>query len=296
MSDTDQIVSEAGVGAALAIASMEVEHRLIVRDKAEGPNLVVLRDGEGAERIEEIVDKVGGVEIVAPGRIKTTLTLETVDSLGAYLNRFKTSSSTILAAISSDNIVGVLNYHASSRDDDPVPAAIFEADFLDHRATLKLQRSLEWQAWTGISGKMLPQLDLVRFIEENREDVLSPDAATILEACRDLQMLRKVDFRSVVREDSENYRIEYAEESDARPKGAVTMPSEIVLRLPVYFGDAEVDVNALIRWKIDDGKLTLGLVLKRAERIRQAQFQQVVAGLVETTGLQALYGSIANAN
>lgn len=301
MSEDTQIMTDAGVGAALAAKMITVEDRIIERDAGEGPNLVLLRDDRGNEKLFPIQNIVGGVPIVRPGRVRAHLTLETVGSLAAYANRFSNPESTILASITSDEIVAILNYHQSSRDlqppvEGPNATCAVEGNFLDHRAVLKLSRSLEWVMWTGVDGKLMPQLDFCRFLEENREDIRTPDAATILEACRDLQGLQKVDFRSVVREDSDNYRIEYSSEADARPKReGVTMPSEFVLGLPVYFDDEEVEVRALLRWKIDDGKLSIGVKLKRAERIRQAQFKKIVLDLAETTGLQALYGSIGAA-
>lgn len=293
MSEDTQIATDAGVITRLAVESLTVENRLIMRDPGEGPTLALLRDDAGDERLEP-VDMVGGVRTTAPGRIATLVAVETEQSLAAYANRFKTTASTLFASIATDTIVAVIDYHGSTRDvagADGDPLA-FSPSFREHRVTLKLVRSLEWLAWAAVDGKLMPQLGFVRFLEENREDIHSPDAATILEACRDLQGLTKVDFRSVVREDSDNYKLEYAEEATARPKGDITLPSEFILSLPVYFDDVEVQVAALLRWKIDDGHLSLGLKLKRAERIRQAQFKQIVVGLHEATGLQALYGSI----
>lgn len=296
MSEDTQIATDAGVVTRLAIESMTVENRLILRDAAEGPTLALLRDDAGDERLEP-VDLIGGVHVTAPGRIAMLVAVETEQSLASYANRFKTSASTLFASIATDTIVAVIDYHGSTRDvpggsPDEAGAVAFSPSFREHRATLKLVRSLEWLAWAAVDGKLMPQLEFVRFLEENREDIHSPDAATILEACRDLQGLTKVDFRSVVREDSDNYKIEYAEEATARPKGDITLPSEFILSLPVYFDDVEVQVAALLRWKIDAGHLSLGVRLKRAERIRQAQFKQIVVGLNEATGLQALYGSI----
>jgi uncharacterized protein YfdQ (DUF2303 family) len=300
MSDYDHMTAEAqptnaGVAAGLARLALDPAHRTLT-----GPGeaeFILLRDENGGERLQELTQ--GGLTVVKPGRIKLGVTIETEQSLIEYANSFKAANSVLFAAISTDTMVCVLDYHASSRDDvaaadstHMVSPASFSPDFTDHRATLHLPRSMEWAAWAGIDGKLLPQLDFCRFLEENREDIVSPDAATVLEAARDLQTMRKVDFRSVVREDSENVRIEYAEDADARSKTDTTLPAEFKLRLPVYFDGEEVEVFALLRWKVEDGKLWLGVKLKRAERIRQATFKQAVVGIVEATGVRAVFGAI----
>jgi hypothetical protein len=293
MSDFDNaeaLPTNAGVAAALARLSIDPLHRTLT-----GPGdgqFILLRNAEGGEHVAELTQ--GGLKNTRPGRIALAVNIETEQSLIAYANSFKASNSVLFASISTDTMVCVLDYHASSRDDVSKEGerVSFAPDFLEHRATLKLPRSLEWQAWAGVDGKLLPQLEFVRFLEENREDIRAPDSATVLEAARDLQTMRKVDFRSVVREDSENVRIEYAEDAEARSKTDVTLPSEFKLSIPVYFDGDEVEVYALLRWAVDDGKLRLGVKLKFAERIRQAMFKAAVLKIAEATGVRAVYGSI----
>lgn len=286
--ETDKALSratEAGVVADIARHAVAIGPRII--DTNAG-RFALLRDGDGTERLEAL-DPEGGLSTMAPQRIAQRVTVQTESSLAAYANRYKTATSkaALFADIDTDTIVAVLDFHESS---DGETAG--DAGFGEHVATLSLPRSWEWKAWTQVDGKLVPQLEFCRFLEENREDIRSPDAATILEACRDLQALRRVDFRSVVREDSDNYRIEYNEERETTSrKGDITLPSEFILSIPVYFGGPEVEVRALLRWKLDDdGVLTLGVKLKRAERIRQAEFHRVVTDLSEQTGVDAFYG------
>ncbi len=288
--EAESLPTNAGVAAALARLSLDPTGRVLT-----GPGdaeFVLLRDADGGESLFEL--EQGGVSITRPGRIAGRVTLETEGSLVAYANSFKAENSVLFASIATDTIVAVLDYHASSRDGGDVAAGDlpqFRPDFLEHRATLKLARSLEWDAWTKIDGRMMPQLEFCKFLEENREDIIAPDAATVLEAARDLQTMRKSDFRSAVREDSDNVRIEYAEDVDARSKTDVTLPAEFKLSIPVYFDGDEVEVFALLRWVVADGSLQLGVKLKRAERIRQATFKAVVTALAEDIGVKSLYGS-----
>ncbi|MCH1933271.1 YfdQ family protein, partial [Shewanella sp. A25] len=61
-----------------------------------------------------------------------------------------------------------------------------------HVAAMALPYSEEWKAWTAIDGKLMPQREFARFIEENAVDVVAPSGADLLEVVRDLQAVRKV--------------------------------------------------------------------------------------------------------
>ena len=136
----------------------------------------------------------------------------------------------------------------------------------------------------------------MRFLDENRGDIVSPDAASIIELCRDLQGIRKADFRAVVRADAGNMRFEYAENSEVkRSTGEILMPTEFLLRLPVYFGGESYDLFALLIWKIgkpDDGEspLSIGYKLKRPEKLRQAVFLENVQRIADATKVQVVHG------
>jgi uncharacterized protein YfdQ (DUF2303 family) len=288
--------TEAGVIGDLARHTVPVAQRII--DTKAG-RFIVLQDanadGNPVERLERL-DPEGGLSTTVAGRIAGVVTLQTAASLAGYVNRYKTATSkaALFADIDRDSITAVLDFHESSKpvvddiDNGPVSGV---AGFGEHVAKLDLPRSQEWQTWTGADGKLKPQLEFVRFLEENREDITSPDAATILEACRDLTSRRKVHFDSVVREDSDNYSITYEEETTAGTrKGDLNLPSGFTLSIPVYFGGEEVQVEALLRWKLDDGVLLLGVKLKRAERIRQEEFHRVVDTIGADTGVDAFYG------
>lgn len=289
--------AEAEIVRDLAFKAMDVEGRRI-----EGPDgaQYVLLTGDGGQERLTLLAEAGGVATAKPGRIAQKITIHDEASLVDYAARFRDANSLVLGDLRGDRAVVILDYHSSSRDnyadvDPDLRPVSFQAEHLGHVATLALQKSLEWAEWTAIDGKLLPQLDFVRFLEENREDVVSPDAATILEAARDLQALRKADFRSLVRTNTDHVTIEYAEEAEARSKNDITLPSEFTLSLPVYFEGPLVEVVAILRWKIaEGGGLQLGVKLKRAERVRQEEFRRVITELSKATKIPAVYGSIGS--
>ena len=113
-----------------------------------------------------------------------------------------------------------------------------------------------------------------------------------LEAVRDLQAHRKVNFVKAVRTASDNENFEYTDESKATTKGGIELPTKFKLGLPVYFGEPPTEVYAFLRWAIDSdrGGLTLGIQLHRAEHVRQAVFKQIVLGVSDRTSCSAVFG------
>lgn len=267
--------TEAGAIAALA-AKASGAHVVKTDDNRE---FLVVPSGFSEKEVSDAY----GLKLAKPKYIKQTVTIETADSLVDYVNRFKGSDTMLFAEISSNRIVALVDYHAAST-----------AAHVAHRAKMEMPFSEEWQLWTRISGKLMPQLEFARFIEENGADVRAPDAAELLEAVRDLQAHRKVNFTKAVRTSSDNENFEFTDETKATTKGGIELPTKFKLGLPVYFGDAEREVFAFLRWKLDDGALTLGIQLHRVEHVRQAVFKQIVLDVAARTGCPAVFGKSEN--
>ena len=222
------------------------------------------------------------LEALVPQFIRQHVAIQTAESLIEYVNGYKGENTCLFADISTDTIVAQIDYHAKDT-----------AAHVAHRAALTLSKSIEWREWNGISGRLQGQLEFARFIEENAADVRSPDAAELLECIRDLQAHRKVNFTKAVRTSSENENFEYSEETSAKTKqGGIEIPTKFKLGIPVYFGEADIELFAFLRWKLDDGRLGLGIQLHRPEHVRQAVFQAIVTRIAEQTQCMAVFGKI----
>lgn len=268
--------TEAGTVAALA-AKASGAHVVKTDDNRE---FLIVPSGFSEKEVSDAY----GLKLAKPKYIKQTVTIETADSLVDYVNRYKGADTVLFAEISSNRIVALIDYHAPD-----------QAAHVSHRAKLELPFSEEWQLWTKVSGKLMAQLEFARFLEENAADVRAPDAGELLDACRDLQVRRKVNFTKAVRTASDNENFEYAEETNATTKkGDLELPTRFQLGLPVYFGDAEREVFAFLRWRLDEGSLTLGIQLHRIEHVRQAVFKQIVLDVAARTSCPAVFGKSEN--
>lgn len=265
--------TEAGAIAALAVAA------------AGAPSLVTTPEGRQFLVTPEGVDfkdvtEPNAIAPRAPALIGEAVTIQTADSLVDYINRFKTPDTILFANIDANSIVAAIDWHG--------PAA---PSLVKHHAGLHLPFSFEWKTWTAISGKLMPQLEFARFLEENAGDVTVPSGAELLEACRDLQALRRVDFKKAVRTDSDNENFEYTEETEARSRnGGVELPTKFKLEIPVYFGDPATSLYAFLRWRLEEGTLLLGVQLHRHEHVRQAVFKDHVRDIATATDRLAVFG------
>lgn len=258
----------------------------LARQTAHGPTNFTTEAGRhflivpGEMRYTD-VSEPNSVPKILPDHIMQGVTLQTTDSLIAYANRFKNADTMLFASITNNTIRAILDYHEA-------PAGPKHSD---HQAALTLPLSEEWRLWTGIDKKLMPQLDFARFIEENADDIASPDGATILETMRDLQAKRKVNFTKAVRTNTDNESFEYSDETSVTTKGGIDVPTRFLLSIPIYFGEPPTMIGAFLRWKLDDGQLLLGISLNRAELVRQAAFRLIVEGIVSKTDLPAVFGT-----
>lgn len=255
---------------------------------SSGRELLILPKAEGVAF--EDVSEPGAQLAPTPEWIEQAVTVQTADSLAAYAERFGDDKigSSLFADIDCNRIVAALDYHTADN------GGVTHAARVAHRATLDLPFSVEWETWTKIDGKLMGQLPFARFLEENAADIEVPAAADLLEACRDLQANRKVNFVKAVRTASNNENFEYSDETTATSrKGGIEIPHEFQLRIPVYFGGETYAVRAFLRWElVDGGGLMLGVQLHNREHVRQFVFKQVVEEVAEATGFPAYYGRI----
>lgn len=248
-----------------------------------------------------------GNRTAKPLRIVQGVTVETEASLIDYVRDFKTAGSRMFAAISTNTIVAVLDFHEGRttatldmmNDDektnvtDPAANPDFGGapDFGQHTATLKLPYSEEWGVWTLASGSMKSQVDFARFIQENAPDISDPQAADVLDVVRDLRGSRQVKFTGVVNMNSNNDSFEYEDKTHVGAKDTLEIPDAFTLSIPVFFGGPKVKVQAQLRHEVnDEGRLKLGVKLLRAESIRQAAFMDVVENAGSESGVPVVYG------
>lgn len=271
---------------------------------------------DGGWSLNPIAPLPNSIDVLLPKLVTQHVQVQTAASLIEYVNRFQNEHTTLFADITRNSIQAIIDYHRQptansngpgSESDKPASVDLSDlpiAALAVHRATLALPFSVEWQTWNGVSDRLMSHRDFASFLEENSIDILPLEdfrtgdqkgdetiPTTLLEMCRDLQVINNVNFSSTVR-DGDYTSVAFQKENDAATKGGIKLPPQIKLHIPVYFGEPAVVVTAFIRKRVDDNGLRLGVKLSRIENVRQDEFHRIVEGVVEETNhLTRVYGS-----
>lgn len=219
-------------------------------------------------------------------RIRQTVSLYDAASFTAYVNRYKSEQSRLFATpghLSPDkkaSVTAVLDYHAPEK-----------ADHGAHVARYLPRYSEQWDRWTK-TGSM-PQAVFAEFIEENRADIVEPEAALLLDIVSKFRATKKQDYDSVVHQPNGDITIGWSDKTEYAGKPGVTVPHELKLGIPVFFKGTMYSVPVLMRYRLTDGKLTFVVKMDRPEYVEQAAFDEITKGVTEATGIEIYLGAAA---
>lgn len=266
--------TEIGAAFDAALAALRLSEPVV--DLGRGERRAIVPPGF---RLEDVSDP----HRLAP-HVRKRVSLHERTALVAYVNRFRDGRSVIFADFDHGLISARLDWHEAA--DAAVPLA---PQPCEHEARLLLRPSEEYRRWSGMEGKMHPQAEFAAFLEENAEDIVEPEPATMIEISRDLEAAQGVNFKASVRLESGDRALVY--ETETRVKGEITVPREFRVSIPLYQGEEPVTLRCAFRYRIGGGGLSLGFEWRRVEYLRQAHFRQIAYAVSEETGCPVYLGS-----
>jgi uncharacterized protein YfdQ (DUF2303 family) len=212
------------------------------------------------------------------------VTLFQGESLTAYVNRHKDDQTQIYADVEAASIVAVLNDHG--------PVATVPG-WADHRATLKLRTTPEWERWIRNDGNLLNQVAFAELIEVGYLDIVEPPAADMLELAQTFQARSKAEFRSATVLQSGQRQLRYEETIDAKAgtTGQIEIPPFFTLGIAPFEGTDPYRIKALLRYRLSEGHLSIGYILERPQDVLRSAFADIVGEVAETTSVEPLYGA-----
>lgn len=260
------------------------EPHLIVR---EGDGLIVaVPDRTRVETIDV------GRWLPRPARRKGKVSLHTGASLERYVQDQRGAGTVLYADEANLTIVAVLDDHVATVTGDAAADGV--AGWGQHRATLRLRHSPEWQHWASLDGKLVDQELFAEHVQEGIDDILTPDAASLLELAQTFRATTKGTFGSSKMLDSGQVQFTYHEELKATggEKANIVIPAKIVLGLPVFDGATAADeVHARFRYRLTEGQLRLGYKMMRPHLVVRRAWEDVISGLERGLDLPVLWGT-----
>ncbi len=205
-----------------------------------------------------------------PDRIKQRVELLNVESLVAYVLRYKVTDSVIFANEDAASYQAVIDYHEES-------GAHLNCD---HIASYLCPRSDQWNVWTSLSGKARTQVELARFIEDNLPDVVRPVGADMMKIVLQLQVHKAANFQSETRLDNGEVQFRYEETIRGASKvGDLSIPDSFQIGIPVFVDGPRYPINCRLRYRLDEGKLSMWYELERPAEVFRVAVKEVTASI-----------------
>lgn len=245
-----------------------------------------------AGRLYSLLVPAGGAHVVfdtddrldRPPRKTGHPTFFTAASLSEYAVLHDDEPRALYADVDNRRIVAVLNGHGASGRG---------SGWGDHRATLCLRATPEWQRWMARDGKIEGQTRFAEHVEDCLADIVEPEGAVMLELAQHFQAAAKVNFRSAKQLADGQRQLVYEEtiEAKAGQRGEITIPQHFVVGVAPFEGSAGYRIRARLRYRLAEGTLYIGYVLDRPDKVVRAAFDDVLAEVETTTGLKSFAGT-----
>lgn len=215
--------------------------------------------------IKELPELIYNEHAEHPERIKGNVTVVDPASFIEYHKLFSDLNSRVFADETTLKVLAVLDYHGALDGGGP--------RWGQHRLTLSYRTSEEWKIWTASNNKQMTQQAFAEFLEQNSLDITTPTPAQMMEIANDLQATTDVEFGSGLRQQDGQVRFKYTETTKATVgAGQVQVPDRFRLFIPPFIGANRVLQDALLRFRVKEGKLTFWYTLVRPEEVIRKAF------------------------
>ncbi len=222
-----------------------------------------------------------------PRRKTGTVHVQDATSFIGYLAKHGLPESEVYADLARMGLVGVLNAHQEAVYDEAAPNL---AGHGDHRVVLELVTTDAWKAWVGNDKQKMNQQQFAEFIEDRANDVVDPDAATMLEIAQSLIATTGTDFKSAHRLTDGQVKFKYEETTQARAgeAGDIEIPGQFTVAVAPFEGSPPVELIARFRYRLSSAGLAVFYALRNPQDVAREAFEAYV-DTVEDSILQPLF-------
>lgn len=241
--------------------------------------------GSVATRVELMKDAMDAIDERAKGPRRRVLnaTLHDEKSFIAYLVRWgSTGESVVYADLEELSFQAVLDDNPA----DPVTAA-----WRSHRAVYACPGSSEWKIWCQFDGKNMTQSDFGDFLESRLEDLRAaasyPAPTEVLQVARQLMIRTKGTFERQINPTTGDSILVNKSETDP---GSTQIPRAFLINIPVFDGGQPYEIQARVRFSLNEGKPVFCYSLHRRNEIQRDAFDSVRTRIAEGTKMLVLAG------
>ena len=165
----------------------------------------------------------------------------------------------------------------------------------DHLGRYAPQKSVEWERWISCNQKTMSQIDFAEWLERNMGDIANaegfPTGTAMLQMATNLEVSQDSKFRSALRLQSGGVRMEYVQDDDAGTVASMEVFSKFALGIPVFRGGEAYKVEARLKYRLKEGRLTFSYELMRADQTLEAAAKTMTQAIGNVTGFPLFHGN-----
>jgi uncharacterized protein YfdQ (DUF2303 family) len=215
--------------------------------------------------------------------------LATAAAFIAYVQAHADESSSIYANKAGTAFGAVFNDHQRNPPARPAAEGDAPRGLLDgmpgHRdflANYACPLSVEWKRWMAKSQhekerkEGMAQVDFMRFLEDNLQDITSPAGAVLLTAARNFEAHSDAKFKSATNLDNGSVVFNYTENvNEVAQEGKISLPTAFEITIPVFDGGDPYVIEARLRYRVGQGGMVLWYELVKTHKILEHAFNKV---------------------
>lgn len=215
-----------------------------------------------------------------PSRVRDSVIFNQVESFVDFYNKFAPVFTPFTKAYAKNggvHVQTIFDYHTVTDGTDALMPEALPA-FGHFTATLELDEDTELKVWRGNNNNFMPQMDFVEFIDANLHNIVTPEAAELLEMLQLIEGTRNAVFRSGQR--LTNGQVSLAYDEDIQTTGGkkkMTLPSEIHLSIRFFKHSPRRDVTVRLRYRITEkGGVFFCYQIPQLEDLMELAYNEVV--------------------
>ena len=165
----------------------------------------------------------------------------------------------------------------------------------DHTALYTPEKSVEWKRWAANDKKQMNQLEFATFIEDNLDDIAPvdgmPSRADLLEMILKFEANQDSRLKQHVRLQSGGIELNFVNNDDEQTIQRMKMFEKISIGIPVFDNEKNnYRIDARLRYRTREGKLTFWYELIRADKVFKAAAQNMISEIKTGTGFGFYFG------
>lgn len=279
-------------GAAHAAGMAETANKILWGASLQTPAVVVPK-GYGLKDAERFLER--------PVRKRACPSFVHEEAFNHYVRDHLSEASRVYANKDAHTMTAVLDAHEPNRFEDDAKGkgdarkliSLGAAAWRDHKAIFAPPKDVDWQTWIDNDEKPMSQTKFGHFLEDMIHTIVEPDGAELLEIAMHFETVTRSNFKTGERL-QDGARVLHFDDTGSTAKmgrQSITVPEIIKLRLPVFYRDDAVEIEAKLRYRTDEGRLFLFYKLHRPDLVADACFEKLRDGVAVMTGLPVYLGT-----